>query len=106
MLDVCLDRTNVGVIHIYAVATREYQPRLELVGTLTPPLSDPFLRTRVTSVKLSPCAKYLAVGTKNGTVAVYSMKYDKNIVFSSELQHNEHRVRAPLLLLFFWPVDA
>lgn len=86
-------RTSLGAVHIYAVAVSDFTPRLELIARSEPPVTDSFLRTRVTCVQLSPCATYLAVGTKNGTVTVYSIKRDRGIVLSVELQHNEHRVR-------------
>lgn len=93
--DACVGcyRTSLGAVHVYVVVVTDHKPRLELVGRFEPPPTDPFLRTRITCVKLSPCATYVAVGTRNGTVTIYSVQYGRGIAFSVELQHNEHRVK-------------
>eukprot|EP01041_Mallomonas_annulata_P003188 gene3188-6289_t len=77
-----------GEIYFYSLDKYKMNPVAKQFKLLSPPSNDASLQVPVTSLRISPCKKLLAVGTVKGTVVIFELGEDD----ISEIieDHEEH----------------
>jgi hypothetical protein len=77
---------------------------IALIRQITPPPSDKRLYSSISALKISPCSKYLAIGTVSGAFVVFSLDIvgKRNIEILSS--HDEHL--GSVITSIIWRTDS